>query len=102
MPCHTDPTPQERKESAIKTAASYYEPLLCSACRVLERLGYDFDENPALSVWWAKHQEEDAQKAIVQQQERLRLEKVKSILAKPLLEITPEERQFLRSINYQI
>lgn len=95
MPCHVDPTPQERRESAIKTAASHYEPLLCSACRVLERLGYDFDENPALSVWWAKHQEEDAQKAIAQQQERLRREKVQSIRTKLLLDLTPEERQLI-------
>jgi len=37
--------------------------LLCSACRVLARLGYDFDENPALSVWWEAHKKEDAKKA---------------------------------------
>lgn len=36
--------------------------LLCSACRVLTRMGYDFDENPALSQWWAAHQKEDAKK----------------------------------------
>ena len=33
--------------------------LLCSACRVLERTGYDFDENPALSIWWDKHKKKD-------------------------------------------
>lgn len=33
--------------------------LLCSACRVLTRMGYDFDENPALSQWWTEHQKED-------------------------------------------
>jgi hypothetical protein len=34
--------------------------LLCSTCRVLARLGYDFDENPALSQWWEAHKKEDA------------------------------------------
>lgn len=29
--------------------------LLCSACRSLGRLGYDFDENPLLSRWWVEH-----------------------------------------------
>jgi len=33
--------------------------LLCSACRVLERTGYDFDENPSLSIWWDKHKKKD-------------------------------------------
>jgi len=37
-------------------------PLLCSACRILTRMGYDFEENPALSQWWAAHQKEDAKK----------------------------------------
>jgi hypothetical protein len=34
--------------------------LLCSACRVLARLGYDFEENPALSRWWDTHKKKDA------------------------------------------
>ncbi len=38
------------------------DALLCSACRVLARMGYDFDENPALSVWWAAHKQRDAAK----------------------------------------
>lgn len=39
-----------RNDMSISHAA-----LLCSACRVLERLGYDFEENPALSLWWDDH-----------------------------------------------
>jgi len=39
------------------------EGLLCSTCRVLSRLGYDFDENPRLSEWWHKHQIEDQEKS---------------------------------------
>lgn len=35
--------------------------LLCSACRALERLGYDMDENPALSQWWEQHKMDDAE-----------------------------------------
>lgn len=36
--------------------------LLCSACRALKRLGYDFGENPALDRWWDEHQKEDAKR----------------------------------------
>ena len=39
-----------------------WESLLCSACRTLERFGYDFDENPALSQWWSRHKKLDALK----------------------------------------
>lgn len=33
--------------------------LLCSACRALDRLGYDFGENPALDQWWDAHKRAD-------------------------------------------
>jgi len=45
------------------------ESLLCSACRVLTRMGYDFDENPRLSEWWEKHKEEDKEKKTNVQEE---------------------------------
>jgi len=56
MPCY-DPRAQadwDAQQEAERVA------LLCSACRVLARMGYDFDENPALSVWWEKHKQQDA------------------------------------------
>lgn len=46
----------ERKEQEI---ASDMAAMLCSACRVLERIGYDFDENPMLSRWWDDHKKKD-------------------------------------------
>lgn len=51
----------ELRREANRTAAKVtYAQMLCAACRVLTRLGYDFDENPALSQWWDKHKEDDA------------------------------------------
>ena len=47
--------------------------LLCSACRVLERLGYDFEENPALSIWWDKHKRLDQKRRSTQTGEKERL-----------------------------
>lgn len=46
----------------LKKDINWLESLLCSTCRVLSRLEYDFDENPRLSEWWHKHQEEDKNK----------------------------------------
>jgi hypothetical protein len=37
--------------------------LLCSACRVLERMDYDFEENPALSIWWDEHKKNDKKRS---------------------------------------
>ena len=103
MPCKTEPTAEERRATVLNTTASQYTPLLCSACRALERLGYDFDENPLLSQWWAKHQEEDAQKDLAQHQKRLQREIMKNILTKPLEEITPAERSWLsRTLPYAL
>ena len=60
--CPTQKTIDKLKKAAEKKAV---EPsisevvLLCSACRVLERTGYDFEENPALSLWWDEHKKKD-------------------------------------------
>jgi len=66
MPCQ-DPDYREI-ETSIKIHEKNkenktLESLLCSSCRVLERLNYDFDENPRLSEWWAKHKREDEERA---------------------------------------
>ena len=60
MPCYDarDHEPEYVCSGYIK-ALCKIESLLCSTCRVLERTGYDFDENPRLSEWWGLHKEED-------------------------------------------
>lgn len=45
-----------RAENVYGSGSITMRQLLCAACRVLTRYGYDFDENPALSQWWEKHQ----------------------------------------------
>lgn len=57
MPCSDGNAWDEQCREAEKVRI---DALLCSACRVLKRLGYDFEENPALSAWWAEHQRKDA------------------------------------------
>lgn len=56
MPCSDSNAWSEQLKDMEKERI---DALLCSACRVLTRLGYDFDENPALSAWWEKHQKKD-------------------------------------------
>jgi hypothetical protein len=91
-------------EGASNAAKAKYDPLLCSACRALERFGYDFDENPALSVWWANHKAEDARKAEAAKAEADRLAyrkaKAQEAMAKPLNQLTDEERNLLREEGF--
>lgn len=86
------------------SAKKQFDPLLCSACRALERFGYDFDENPALSVWWSNHKAEDARKAEAAKAEEdkraYRKAKAQEAMAKPLNQLTAEETQLLREEGF--
>lgn len=80
------------------------EAMLCSASRVLERYGYDFDENPKLSVWWATHKAEDAAREQREAQERQRKAYrqgvIEAALKKPVSELTAEEKQLLKEEKF--
>ena len=115
MPCRMDDMPRDyRSESAsrsrqnetLKAKLVKLEPLealLCSAARVLERLEYDFDENPELSAWWAKHKKSDDRRKKKEAKERIaaeaeiwRLAQVEQLLAKSINDLTDDERAILR------
>jgi hypothetical protein len=108
MPCMTYETPEERavdnQKAAQRVAKETYDPLLCSACRVLERMGYDFDENPTLSVWWEQHKRDDAEKEHILKQEaqrkQFRERLAQEALAKPLKDLSKEERKLLKELGY--
>ena len=76
------------------------EAMLCSACRVLTRFEYDFDENPALSVWWDKHKAQDAVKALKEKRELLRkaliVQRIDELSDKKLSELNNADIQFLK------
>lgn len=80
------------------------ESLLCSSCRVLKKLGYDFDENPRLSEWWAKHQEDDAKADAKKERARIKKQKRKELIAvliKLLIQsLTPEDKRVLKEEGY--
>jgi hypothetical protein len=106
MPC-TDggvPYPPTKEELAHNRFIKRAEPMLCSACRALERLGYDFDENPELSEWWDAHKKEDAKR---QEAERKAAEKaewerkvIREALGKSVGELTKEEKTLLKKHNF--
>jgi hypothetical protein len=108
MPCITYQTPEEESAElaahAKRAAKDTYEPMLCSACRVLERLGYDFDENPKLSFWWDKHKRDDAERERIVRVERERKEYRQRIaqdaLLKPIKDLSKEERAILKEFGY--
>lgn len=106
MPCSDGgvaygPTPEEIARNKFAKRA---EPMLCSACRALERLGYDFDENPELSEWWNKHKEEDRRRTereeLARERKTLRKRMAKELSQKPVAELTKEDKQLLREEGY--
>lgn len=59
MPCVSypnSPSPENKKISDLIDRIEKLNVMLCSACRVLKRMDYDFEENPMLSIWWKNHQ----------------------------------------------
>jgi hypothetical protein len=97
VPC-TDGGPSPR--DTIREENSRLDVLLCSACRALERLGYDFDENPELSRWWDQHKREDEAREQVETRKRLRKSLAKELANIPVSHLTKEERQILREEGY--
>lgn len=101
MPCRVDPSPEEERRGFERRASAFMAPLLCGACRALARLGYDFDENPELSRWWAAHQAEDKRREDAELAKRLRTEHARH-LAKTLTvaDMTDDQRALLRAEGY--
>lgn len=106
MPCNDGgvpypPSPEEVSARQFRVRAA---GLLCSACRSLERLGYDFDENPELSDWWASHKKQDdariAREAEAEERERWEKRTVKDALKKPFGELSKEEKNLLKKRGY--
>ena len=106
MPCSDGgvPYPPSAEEVAAAKFAKRAPSLLCSACRALDRLGFDFDENPELSEWWAKHKKEDDARIERERKEaeirdwELRI--VREALTKPFGDLSKEEKALLKKHKY--
>ena len=106
MPCSDGGPSREQLEDERQRnrEQSRLPGLLCSAARALERLGYDFDENPELSDWWAKHKKEDdariAHENAAKERKVWADRIVKEALKKPISELTAEEKKLLKERNF--
>lgn len=111
MPCRYDEMPHEiaARESkertkivndAVNKATAPLEAMLCSACRELESNGYDFDKNPALSVWWHKHQLADAEEQRAEEVKKFVERAITEALQKPLSQLSDDEKALLRKHKY--
>lgn len=107
MPCRVDETPQEiaqrradrnlkAAEKALKQAEAKYAALLCGACRVLDRLEYDFDENPELSTWWDAHKRKDAAREKREGRKAWVAKQAALLMDRPLSELDEDERKILK------
>ncbi len=59
MPCYDSRNDTSYIRNECRIEEEKLNSLLCSACRVLERNKYDFEENPRLSEWWSEHKKQD-------------------------------------------
>jgi len=102
MPCTDGGVPYPPSEAEVKHAKfmKRAEPMLCSACRALEQLGFDFDTNPELSEWWDKHKKEDAKRAEAEAKVEFEKRVVAAAIIKPFNEISPEEKALLKKYKY--
>lgn len=95
MPCYVD----DRSSDTGDTGEELTE-ILCSACRSLERLGYDFDENPSLSKWWYDHKKKDEERKKEEEKQRLKHLKAQSLIEKPFKSLTSKDLNLLDELGY--
>jgi len=105
MPCTGGPSREQvefesRAIRAVKNGDLVDKALLCSACKALEKMNYDFDENPLLSRWWDGHKKDDEHRLKQEEKERLQREAVKEIAKKPFNELTDNDKQLLKKHGY--
>lgn len=107
MPCAYDESTEEiaerqrkRDQALVKEETKKYEALLCSACRELESQGYDFDKNPALSIWWHEHKMADEKERLEAQALEFEKRSIMAALAKSIVELNDDEKALLRKHKY--
>jgi len=78
---------------------SRLEILLCSACRVLAGMGFDFGTNPDLDRWWDAHDKEDLEARRKAARERLRHQRALHLSeTKTWAQMTPKERALVSTV----
>ncbi len=96
MPCR-DLGFEQTEEAYRAINTPQYEVLLCSACRALANLNYDFGLNPELDRFWHKHQEKDNTRKVKEAKEKLEFNEALRIAEeKTLSQLTSEEKQLLK------
>lgn len=93
MPCRTD----DYSSPSCPPPKPDIVPLLCSACRSLEKLGFEFATNPELDNWWHNHEEADAKRRLAEAKEKLsREEAIRIANTKTLAQLTADDKKLLR------
>jgi hypothetical protein len=106
MPCNGGPSGDqwqvmdlERNLKEVRAERSKLEILLCSACRVLAGMGFDFGTNPGLDRWWDAHEKEDLEARRKAARERLRHQQALHLSeTKTWAQMTPGERALVTTV----
>ena len=106
MPCTGGPSGEQLENARLtrevrkeRERSSKLEVLLCSACRSLVSLGFDFGVNPELDRWWAGHERKDIERRREAAKEQLRTQRALHLSeTKTWAEMTPKERALVARV----
>lgn len=85
-----------KKRDQYPISTDNLEILLCSACRSLEERGFDFETNPALSIFWDKHKKKDQARLEIEAKEKLERAMCLDLCNKSPALLTREDKKLLR------
>lgn len=97
MPCQGgcgSPEPNYKQEVAKLSS------LLCSVCRSLEDLNFDFDKNPELSRFWDEHKKIDEARLLSEARMRLEKSRCLELSNKKFGDLTKEELGLLKKHKF--
>lgn len=96
MPCYDS---RDDNREQVQQARKI-EPLLCSACKALEDMGFDFSKNPSLDQWWDKHTKRDLERKRQEARERQSLLEATHLAGTKLIkDMTADEKRLLKRHN---
>lgn len=106
MPCSdSGPSYEEVQRSQRATLAEQHrvqrlDVMLCAVCRSLEQLGFDFETNPELSEFWAKHKREDLLREEAEALKAFRRREAIEASKKPVAKLTAADKKLLKEFGY--
>ena len=98
MPCSDSGPSYEEVQCSHRVQR--LDVMLCAACRSLELLKFDFETNPELSEFWAKHKAADLKREEAEAQKEFRRREAITASKKPIFKMTAADKKLLKEFGY--